>query len=117
VQNEVHDWVEGLLHFRDSQPVFGDGGQQDIVHNATTLVYVRALDLSSGCRAGNADRVLVAVNDGDKAETLKIDPTETALSGCSHFVSAAGTHVPASLRGERVTMTLGPRQMAIYRVK
>ncbi|MGC8550513.1 MAG: alpha-amylase family glycosyl hydrolase [Acidobacteriaceae bacterium] len=117
VQNEVHDWVQGLLHFRDSQPVFGDGGQQDIVHNATTLVYLRARDMGRGCTAGETGRVLVAVNDGDKAETLKIDPTDTALSGCSHFVSAAGTHVPAALRGGKVTMTLGPRQMAIYTVR
>lgn len=117
VENEVHDWVEGLLHFRDSQPVFGDGGQQDLVHNATTLVYLRAKDLKAGCGGGGADRVLVAVNDGDQAETLKIDPTDTALRGCREFVSAAGTHVPAALRAGRVTMTLGPRQMAIYAVK
>ena len=117
VQNEVHEWVQGLLHFRDSEPVFGDGGQQDIVHNATTLVYVRARDLSQGCSAGESDRVLVAVNDGDKAEALNIDPTDTALSGCSHFVSAAGTRVPAALRAGKVTMKLGPRQMAIYKVR
>ena len=117
VQNEVHDWVQGLLHFRDSQPVFGDGGQQDIVHDATTLVYVRAHDLSRGCSEGERDRVLVAVNDGDKAETLEIDPTDTALSGCSQFVSAAGTHVPAALRAGKVTITLGPRQMAIYSLR
>jgi glycosidase len=117
VQNEVHDWVQGLLHFRDSEPVFGDGGQQDIVHDATTLVYVRARDLSRGCADGEVDRVLVAVNDGDKAETLKIDPTDTALSGCSQFVSAAGTHVRAALRAGKVVMTLGPWEMAIYKTR
>jgi glycosidase len=117
VQNEVHNWVQGLLHFRDSQPVFGDGGQQDIVHDATTLVYVRARDLERGCTAGTMSRVLVAVNEGDKAETLQIDPTGTALSGCSHFVPAAGTHVPAALRTGKVTMTLGPREMAIYKLR
>jgi glycosidase len=117
VENEVHDWVEGLLRFRDSQPVFGDGGQQDLTHNATTLVYLRARDLNEGCGTGDADRVLVAVNDGDKAETLKIDPADTALTGCKHFVSEAGTHVPASLRGGKVRMMLGPKQMAIYKVR
>lgn len=117
VENQVHDWVEGLLRFRDSQPVFGDGGQQDLTHNATTLVYLRARDLNAGCGTGDPDRVLVAVNDGDQAETLKIDPADTALAGCTHFVSEAGTHVPAGLRGGKVRMTLGPRQMAIYRVR
>lgn len=117
VQNEVHGWVEGLLRFRDSQPVFGDGGQQDLFYNATTMVYLRARDLSRGCGAGDSDRVLVAVNDGDKAETLKIDPANTALTGCSHFVSVAGTNVPAALHAGSVTLTLGARQMAIYTVR
>ncbi len=117
VQNEVHDWVEGLLHFRDSQPVFGDGGQQDIVFNTTTLVYLRARNLNEGCRPGDTERVLVAVNDGNTAEALKIDPADTALSGCTHFVSAAGTHAPAALKAGQVTVMLGPRQMAIYKVR
>ena len=116
VQNEVHNWVEGLLHFRDSQPVFGDGGQQDILYNATTMVYLRARDLNQGCKAGDSDRVLVAINDGDKAETLKIDPADTALAGCKQFKPEAGTHVPAALHAGRVTLTLGSRQMAIYKV-
>lgn len=117
VQNEVHNWVEGLLHFRDSQPVFGDVGQQDIVHNATTLVYLRAKNLNEGCGGGDADRVLVAVNDGNKAETLKINPADTALSGCTGFTPEAGTHVPAALRSGRVRLTLEARQMAIYKVR
>lgn len=117
VQNEVHNWVEGLLHFRDSQPVFGDGGQQDILYNATTLVYLRARNLNRGCESGNSDRVLVAVNDGDKPETLKIDPQGTALAGCTQFVPEAGTNVPAALNAGKVTMTLGSRQIAILKVK
>jgi neopullulanase len=116
-QNEVHDWVAGLLHFRDSNAVFADGGQQDIVHDATAFAYVRAKNLNTGCGQGDADRVLVAVNDADKAATLKIDPTDTALTGCTEFVPAAGTNIPIAINEKKLTLTLGPKQMAIYQVR
>jgi glycosidase len=116
-QNEVHDWVAGLLHFRNSHAVFAEGGQQDIVHDATSFVYLRAQDLKAGCGQGDPDRVLVAVNDADKAATLQIDPTDTALTGCTQFVPAAGTNIPAAIKENKLTLTLGPKEMAIYQVR
>jgi glycosidase len=117
VQNDVHDWVAGLLRFRNAYPVFADGGQQDIEYGATTMVYLRVRNLNVGCGAGDPDRVLVAVNDGDQPTTLKLDPEYTALAGCTQFVPAAGTSVPAALSAGKVTLTLGARQMAVYEVK
>lgn len=117
VQNEVHNWVEELLHFRDSQPVFGDGGQQDIEYGKRTMVYLRARHLNEGCSAETTDRVLVAINDGNKGTTLNIHPKNTGLEGCTQFVSEAGTHIPAKLRNGKVTITLGAKQMAIYEVQ
>jgi hypothetical protein len=61
--------------------------------------------------------VLVAVNDADKAATLKIDPTDTALTGCTEFVPAAGTNIPIAINKKKLTLTLGPKQMAIYQVR
>lgn len=116
-QNEVHGWVEGLLRFRDSQPVFGDGGQQDIEYSKRTMVYLRARHLNVGCSVATTDRVLVAINDGNKGTTLRINPKSSGLDGCTQFVSEAGTNVPAGLSNGKVTLTLGPKQMAIYKVK
>lgn len=116
VQTEVHSWVKGLLQFRDSQPVFGDGGQQDIEFSRRTMVYLRARHLTAGCGPDTTDRVMVAINDGNKGTTLRIAPKDTALEGCTQFLPAAGTHVPAAVQGGKVTIQLGPKQMAIYKV-
>jgi glycosidase len=116
-QNEMYDWVARLLHFRNRHPVFGDGGQQTLLVDATSLVYLRARDLQSGCGAGDKDRVLVAVNNGDQAATLQIDPVDTALGGCTHFVPEAGTQVPAVRKMGQWVLTLGPKQSAIYTIE
>lgn len=121
LQNEMHDWVAGLLHFRDTNPVFGVGGQQDVEYDATSMVYLRAVDLNHGCvvagAAANEDRVLVAVNDGAKSKTLSIPTAGSALVGCTQLTPAAGTHVPAQIAQGKLTLTLGPEQMAVYRVQ
>jgi neopullulanase len=117
VQADMHDWVESLLHFRESQPVFGDGIRQAILYDATTLVYLRARSAKSDCGTGDADQVLVAVNDGDEAETLRIDPEHTALAGCSQFTPAAGTESKVSTRSGQIVLTLESKQIAIFEVK
>jgi neopullulanase len=116
-QNEMHDWVAGLLRFRNSNAVFADGGQQDIMHNATSFVYVRSRDLKAGCGHGEPGRVLVAVNNAEEATTLQVDPTDTTLEGCAEFVPAAGTHIPVTLKMRTLMLTLGPKQVAIYDVR
>jgi glycosidase len=116
-QNQMYDWVAGLLHFRNSHPVFAEGGQQNLAHDATSLVYLRARDPQSGCAPGDSGRVLVAINNADQPRTLEIDPPGTALAGCTDFVPAAGTNTPVTLNLGKPTMTLGPKQAAIYEVK
>jgi glycosidase len=116
-QREMHDWVAALLHFRNSHPVFAEGAQQNLAHDATSLVYLRARDLGKGCGRGDGDRLLVAVNNADHGATLSVDPARTALAGCSYFTPALGTQLAATLEGGRLTLTLGPKQAAFYEVK
>jgi neopullulanase len=116
-QNEMHDWVAGLLRFRNSTAVFADGGQQDIMHNATSFVYARSRNLKAGCEHGDPGRVLVAVNNAEEATTLQVDATDTTLEGCAEFVPAAGTHIPVTLKMRTLILTLGPKQVAIYDVR
>lgn len=121
LQNEVHDWVAGLLHFRDANPVFGVGGQQDVEYDASSIVYLRAADIDHGCvpaRAGKpADRVLVAVNNAMKPRSFSIPVAGSALEGCTQLTSAAGTRVPARIEQGRLLFTLGAQQMSVYRVQ
>jgi hypothetical protein len=113
----MYDWVAGLLQFRNHHPVFGEGGQQSLLADASSLVYLRAHDLRSGCGPGDPDRVLVAVNNADKPATLQIDPADTALAGCTQFVPEAGTRVPATLKMGKWELTLGQKQSAIYSLR
>jgi glycosidase len=115
-QKQMHDWVAALLHFRNEHPVFAEGGQQDVFAKSTTLAYVRADDVRTGCVAGKPGRVLVAVNNADQDSALQIDTAETALAGCMQFTPALDTEAVALLNGNRLTMTLGPRQAAIFEV-
>jgi glycosidase len=116
-QNEVHDWVAGLLRFRKANAAFAYGEQQDLVHDAASLVYLRGRNLEQGCRQGQADRVLVAVNDSDEAVTLQVGQKDTVLAGCTVFTPSAGTDVGASTNEGKLILTLGPKQMAIYAVR
>lgn len=115
-QRDMYNWVAALLHFRNSHPVFADGAQQNLAHDATSLVYLRARDLSHGCGVGDADRVLVAVNNADHEAVLHIDPAHTALAACTVFVPAAGTNAQTSIASGKVTLTLGAKQAAIFEV-
>jgi hypothetical protein len=87
------------------------------MQDATSVVYLRARDLRSGCGPGDPDRVLVAVNNADEATTLQVDPADTALAGCTAFIPAAGTHITAALKMGKLTLTLGPKQVAIYALR
>jgi len=116
-QREMHDWVAELLHFRNSEPVFAEGGQQDLAHDATSLVYLRARDLTKGCGGDDGDRVLVAVNNADHDAALEIDTAETALAGCTLFTPEVETPAPAVLSAGRLTLKLAPKQAAIYQVR
>lgn len=116
-QNEVHDWVAALLQFRNANPVFAEGGQQDLVHDASTLVYLRARDLGAGCSSRDPGRVLVVINSGDQPETVQVDPVETALAGCSAVLPAAGTQGTATVTGGKWNFVLQAKQMAIYTVE
>ena len=115
-QNDMHDWVAGLLKFRKSHSVFAEGGQQDLEHTATSYVYLRARDLAVGCGQGDPDRVLVAINNGDQPETLQVDTTDTALAGCKAFIPGAGTNAPAALSAGKLQITIAAKQSAIYEV-
>lgn len=116
-QREMHDWVAGLLRFRSSEPAFAQGGQQDLYSDATSLVYLRAKDLTQGCGHEDGDRVLVAVNNADHAATLTISSEETALSGCTVFKPAFGNGASAKMVAGQLTLTLGAKQAAIYTVR
>jgi glycosidase len=84
-QAEMHDWVKGLLDVRRSHVALQSGDEQVLKADANVLVYVRGRNLQAGCSAQDAEeRVLVLVNKGDRAETLDIPMSYTAVSSCQN---------------------------------
>ncbi len=116
-QAEVHDWVAELLRFRNAHSVFAQGGQQDLLHDETALVYLRAQELKAGCGGAEVDRVLVAINDADQPRTLELDSKDTALAGCTQFQPSGRTATPVTLNHAKVTLTLGAKEVAMYTVR
>jgi len=116
-QRAMHDWVAALLHFRNRHPVFASGGQQNLEYDATSLIYLRAQDLTQGCGAGAGDRVLVAVNTSQHAATLTAGSDATALAGCTVFLPVLGTQGTPELKNGNLTLTVGPQQAAFYEVR
>lgn len=117
-QAEMFDWTSRLFRFRDQQPVLQAGKQQDIFMDGTAFVFVRAMDINSGCKQSSPDRLLVAVNDSDKARDLTLRMNGTALAGCSKVRESIGANNRAPvMRQNSLTLVLGAKQIAIYSVQ
>jgi glycosidase len=116
-QREIHDWVAELLHFRAQEAVFAEGSQQNLAADADSLVYLRANDPQKGCGQGDGERVLVAVNNANHPVRLAIASEGTALSGCRVFTPVLAESAAASMLAGQLTLTLGPKQAAIYKVR
>ncbi len=61
-QAEVFDWTSRLMRFRAKHAALLTGSQQDIFRDSSDYAFVRTGDVSSGCTALGAERVLVVVN-------------------------------------------------------
>lgn len=118
-QQDVFRRVASLLHFRAQHPALQTGKQQDIFADNTVFTFVRAADVTHGCRAsksGDTDRVLVIVNHSTQPRTMTLPEPGTALEGCTRFIPALGSHNAAS-SSSTVSLRIAPDQVGIYLVK
>lgn len=89
IQQEVFQWTAGLIAFRQAHAEFTRGVQQDLEADSDTFAFVRAGSFA-GCKADHStERVLVVVNKGAKAEDVSLPLSDTVLSGCTEFKTAA----------------------------
>ncbi len=105
VQREVHDWVRQFLHWRAEYPELNAGGEQVLYADGDTLVYARGFSLERGCVPGKG-RIVVAVNKGDKPESVIFDTENTALTGCTAGKVLLGT--APRLDAGKQTLTVAP---------
>jgi len=94
-QQEMYDWVHGLLVVRRSQPALHSGEEQVLPGTDNLMVYVRGRALESGCATGaGKERVLVLINKSQNAETITIPEGNTALDHCQSAKPLWGADAP-----------------------
>jgi neopullulanase len=117
VQKEMHDWVKGLLAMRRAHGALLTGEQQVLQPGVDTIAYVRGKNLRWGCPASEGEgRVLVVVNKGDKAETLDLSMSHTALAECHKASALWGTEGGVEIKGDALHVVISPGSVEIVSV-
>ncbi|GGG66225.1 alpha-amylase family glycosyl hydrolase [Edaphobacter dinghuensis] len=113
-QNEMHDWVQGLLTLRRAHTALQTGEEQILKADTNVLVYVRGNQLQQGCAAKDSgERVVVTVNKADQPQTLTIPEAMTALEGCSVKEPLWGTNAAFKVKDDAVSITIPANASAI----
>jgi glycosidase len=116
-QADVFDWLSSLLRLRATQPALLTGLQQNLFSDDTAFVFLRAAELSSGCSVNGPARILVAINHADHPREITISTQMTAMEGCGSITPELNAPAAGSVSAAQVTLSLGPRQAAIYRIQ
>jgi neopullulanase len=114
-QQEMYDWVHGLLAVRRSQPALQSGAEQVLPTSDQVLAYVRGSSLESGCSSG--ERVVVLVNKGEQAESVTLPEANTALDGCKSTKLLWGAEAPVRVAGDAVQVTVPAGQVMVFGMK
>jgi hypothetical protein len=102
----MHDWVKGLLSVRRSHPALMTGEEQVLHADQDVLVYVRGRALDDGCSADGGERVVVAVNKGDRTAEFVMPADHTALEHCGNQRILLGKGVSFDLEGEGIRLII-----------
>ncbi len=116
-QAELHDWVASLFQFRKHHAALATGEQQDLFADESAFIFVRTPDLQKGCGTGNGEHYLVAVNSSDQAREVKLELNHTALDGCKDFRGEVGATGLLEGTGAELTLSLHPKEAAIFRAQ
>jgi glycosidase len=110
-QQEIYDWVHGLLVVRHSQPALQSGQEQVLPGTDNVMVYVRGNALGSGCSTGiTGDRVLILVNKSEQPETISIPQANTALDHCQGAKLLWGADAPVRIENNTIRITVPSSQ-------
>jgi glycosidase len=116
-QQEIYDWVHGLLAVRRSQPALQSGEEQVLPGTDNLMVYVRGNALESGCSTGvDRERVLVLVNKSEHAESITIPEDNTALDHCQGAKLLWGADAPVQIENNTIRITVPPSQPMVLSI-
>lgn len=111
-EQEVYAWMRQMLTLRQHHEALQTGKMQTVFVDDSAMAYVRAADTSGAC---DGEQFLVVINNGDQPRTLSLQTGQTALAHCRSYALAVPGEPAAELSGSALRVTLGPRQMALYR--
>jgi glycosidase len=111
-QAAMHDWVTKLLQLRREHPALVGGEQQELLANDSVLAYAR-IARGGGC----SERLLVAVNDGAKPQTIHISLQQTALEGAQRFKDLLQGDESINAANQQLTLQLAPQSLSILQGK
>ena len=117
-QQAMFTWASQLFQLRAGHPALKTGAEQDIFADDSAMVYLRAADITRGCRTGDAnERLMIAMSKAGQPRTVTITETNTALADCTNATPIFPDTAPAaSISNGAVSVNLPPNSFAIYAV-
>lgn len=117
-EQEMFAWASGLFQLRGKHEAFASGEQQDVMADGTAIAYLRGKNLSSGCKAGGAERVLVVVSKDAAARDVDVQTARTGLEGCTVFRALfPDSASEVTVRDGKMTVRVGANGAGIYAVQ
>ncbi len=114
-QQDVYQWVQGLLRVRARESALTQGKQQNIFADDTTFAFVRGMDVDHGCKDGE-ERVLVVAGKNDAAKQLSLTTAQTAIEGCTQYTQIyPAAQGPVHMSGATLSLDLPANGFVIYR--
>ena len=121
-EQEVFEWTSKMLALRAEHRALETGKEQNLFADKDAFVFVRTLQ-EGGCSAGakspdaNA-RILIVVNDSEKAKSITVPMDGTALAGCTRFVlQAPAADAAATVKGRALSIVEPAESMSVYEVR
>ena len=112
-QQEVFDWASQLFRLRALHSALQTGALQTVFVDTTAIAYLRTDDLSRGCSPGSSEHLLAIVNNSDAGRDLTFELNDTALAGCTGFISLLSSPVRSHMEGSRLHISMAARQFIL----
>lgn len=105
-ENEIHDYVARLFHFRETHPALMGGPQQQIFVSNTALAFART---------AGSERLLVVINNSKKPQTLRLNLRGTVLAGARKIQGIWNSNTRLAVNDGMAQIAVPPQSLVVYR--
>jgi glycosidase len=117
-EEDVFAWTAAFLALRAGHSALQTGLEQDLFSDEHVFAFVRSSD-GAGCSTDHSkERFLIVVNKAQRSEPVTLPVEETALAGCTQFVSKTPVIGAALVVGDGKLRIEEPAEsMTLYEVR